>query len=447
MFESLTRKLSDVFDRLRGRGALSEEDVDSVLREIRLVLLDADVAIPAVKALLVHVKQKLVGQDVLRSLSPTQVITKAVHSALIEFLGEDVVPLKTRAKSPFSYVFVGLQGAGKTTSVAKVARHLKESQHLLLVSLDVTRPAAREQLCVLGESLGVPVFQGGEVPLEIVQKALLFAKKNDIDLILWDTAGRLHVDEELMAELAALHGAIQPVETLLVADAMMGQEAVHVAQTFHEVTPLTGILLTRVDGDMRGGAALSLRFATGCPIKFLGTGEGVDKLIPFEARRLADQILDQGDLIEFVERAQKAVSQNEMQRMERRLAKGQFTLNDMVIYLKKMQNMGGFFGLLQSLPGAQKMTLEASQRGLDKEKADRDLRRNIALIQSMTPRERSHPESLNGSRRKRIAAGAGQTVAELNRLLKQYEQIRLLTKKFSKNPLGLRKILSSFPKG
>lgn len=446
MFESLTHNLTAVFDRLRGRGALSESDIDSVLREVRLALLEADVAIPAVKDLLAHVKQSLLGQEILKSLSPSQTIIKAVHTALIEFLGPDDVPLQTKAKAPFSYLFVGLQGAGKTTTVAKVARTLKESLNPLLVSLDVVRPAAREQLRVLGESLGIPVFQEGEIPLEITSKALRFAKTNNIDLILWDTAGRLHVDDAMMTELKEVYDALHPTETLLVADAMMGQEAVHVAQSFHGVTPLTGIILTRADGDMRGGAALSLRFATGCPIKFLGTGEGVDKLIPFNARRLADQILDRGDVIDFVEKAQKAVSQDEAQHLEKRLAKGQFTLDDMAIYLTKMQNMGGIFGLLQSLPGAQKIAAVAAQKGLDKTKADLDLRRNIALIQSMTPRERSHPEILNGSRRKRIALGAGQTVTDLNRLLKQYDQIRTVAKKFSRSPVGLNRLLASLPR-
>lgn len=445
MFESLSEKLSSVFDRLRGRGFLNEAEIDTVLREIRITLLEADVAIPATKGLLAHVKQELMGKEMIKSLSPSQTIIKAVHDALVEFLGREVVPLNSKANSPFSYLFVGLQGAGKTTSVAKVANLLKKNLHILMVSLDIYRPAAREQLRILGESLGIPVLDGGDTPHDIMQKGLNVAKKNNIDLILWDTAGRLQVDGEMMQELAEIYTTIRPVETLLVADAMIGQEAIHVAKSFHDIAPLTGAILTRADGDMRGGAALSIRYATGCPLKFLGTGEAISKLIPFDPKRIAGQILDRGDVIQFVEKAQQVIDQEDATRIEKRLAKGRFDLNDMRIYLEKMQNMGGFLGVLKLLPGAQKVAAEAAQKGLDKEEADKKLRRQIALIQSMTPHERQNPKILNGSRRKRIATGAGQTVTELNHLIKQFEQTQSLMKKFSQKsfPSNVKQVWNS----
>lgn len=433
MFDSLSGKLTAVFDRLRGRGHLSEADVDGVLREIRIALLEADVAIPAVKELLAQVKTQMVGQEVTKSLSPAQVVIKAVHDALIAFLGPEE-PLNTKARPPLSYLFVGLQGAGKTTTVAKVARTLKETRSPLLVSLDIYRPAARKQLKILGDSLQVPVFEDGEKPLEILHGGLDFAKKNGIDVILWDTAGRLHIDDAMMEELAEVYAALSPAETLLVADAMMGQEAVRVAQAFHAVTPLTGAILTRVDGDMRGGAALSIRYAAQCPIKFLSVGEAVDKLIPFDPKRLADQILDRGDVIQFVDNVKNMLSKDESDRLEKRFAKGKFDMNDMQLYLDKMQSMGGLQGILQMLPDAKKLASEVAKSGVDPAEAEKVLHRQKALILSMTPKERRNPEILNGSRRRRIAAGAGQSVTDLNRFLKQFEQVQTLTKKFSKGP-------------
>lgn len=437
MFDSLSQKLLSVFDRLRGRGHLTEADIDKVLREIRLALLDADVAIPAVKALLAHVKEQAIGQELIKSVTPAQMVIKIVYDALVAFLGEEA-PLNTRANSPFSYMFVGLQGAGKTTSVAKVARTLKEHHNLLLVSLDVYRPAAQDQLRILAETLGVPFFQGaaGAKPLAIVEEALALAKRSNTDIILWDTAGRLQIDAAMMAEIAHVRERTTPVETLLVADAMMGQEAINVAKAFNESVPLTGLILTRMDGDMRGGAALSMRYATGCPIKFLGTGEAIDKLTPFDPRRIADQILDQGDIVQLVETAATMAQEADMERLQRRMEKGLFNFNDFLKQMEQMQGSGGVTGLLRMMPGAKQITAKMKESGVQEEEINRSVKRQMALIQSMTPKERRKPELINASRRKRIAAGAGQTVTDLNRLIKQFEMVRDLTKKLSKGGAG-----------
>lgn len=446
MFDSLSQKLTNVFERLRGRGRLTEADLDKVLREIRLALLDADVAIPAVKALIEHVKQQAVGQELIKSVTPAQMVIKIVYDAIVEFLGAEIIPLNTRANVPFSYLFVGLQGAGKTTSVAKVARTLKEKHRLLLVSLDVYRPAAQEQLRILSESLGVRFFDSSSlVPLDIVQAALSQARKDGTDIILWDTAGRLQIDASMMQEIAEVQTRTNPVETLLVADVMMGQEALNVAKTFHAQVPLTGLILTRVDGDVRGGAALSMRFVTGCPVKFLGTGERIDKLIPFDPHRIADQILDQGDIVRLVETATNMAQEEDFEKLQRRLMKGTFNFNDYLRQIEQMQRMGGVSGVLGMLPGAKKISAALKESGAHQSDIDQGVRRQKALIQSMTPKERRNPQLLNGSRRRRIALGAGQTVTDLNRLIKQFEAIRDITKKMSKG--GGMGLLKMFMKG
>lgn len=442
VFDSLSQKLTNVFERLRGRGRLTEADLDKVLREIRLALLDADVAIPAVKALLEHVKQQAIGQELIKSVTPAQMIVKIVYDAIVEFLGAES-SLNTKANAPFSYLFVGLQGAGKTTSVAKVARTLEEKHHLLLVSLDVYRPAAQEQLQILAESLGVRFFtSSGSTPLEIVDAALTQARKGGTDIILWDTAGRLQIDETMMQEIAQVHTRTNPVETLLVADAMMGQEALNVAKSFQARVPLTGLILTRADGDMRGGAALSMRFATGCPVKFLGTGEAIDKLIPFDPRRIADQILDQGDIVKFVETAAHVAQEEDFEKLQKRLMKGTFNFNDYLRQIDQMQRMGGLTGILSMLPGAKRIHAALQEAGANQNDIEKGIKRQKALIQSMTPKERRNPQLLNGPRRRRIALGAGQTVTELNRLIKRFEAIRDMTRKLSKGGgAGLLKML------
>lgn len=446
MFESLSQKLSSVFERLKGRGFLNEEDITTALREIRVALLEADVAIPAVKALLAQVKERALGQEILKSVTPGQMIIKFVHEELIRFLGSEPVELNLKANSPFAYLIVGLQGSGKTTTTAKLANRLKNSHKILLASLDIYRPAAQQQLEVLAQMIQVdslPIVEK-EQPLEIVARAFEYARKNGVDLILFDTAGRTHIDNLMMQELNDVYQCVQPIETIFVADAMTGQDAVNIAQSFKETVPLTSLILTRMDGDARGGAVLSTRFITGCPIKFLGVGEQIDKLIPFDARRVADQILDRGDVIQLVEQAAATIDEAKAMKMQKRMAKGQFNMYDMQHQLEQMLKMGGFSSMLKMLPGAKKITAMLDQAGKNKlESSNQTIIRNIAFIQSMTDKERRNPDILNGSRRKRIAAGAGQTVQELNRFLKQFQQLRDLTKKMSRNGgAGLKALLS-----
>lgn len=433
MFQSLTQKLSSVFDKLRGRGLLNEDDITQVLREIRVALLEADVAIPAVKDILERVKIKAQGKELIKSVTPGQMIVKFVHEELISFLGETVVPLNLKANSPFSFMFVGLQGSGKTTTTAKLANILKDKYKILLVSLDVYRPAAREQLELLGKSLGIESLDivKDENPFEITKRAFDSAKRNGTDIILFDTAGRTNIDESMMNEVKELEKLINPIETLFVADSMSGQNAVNIAKSFNEFVNLTGIILTRVEGDSRGGAALSTRYITKCPIKFLGIGEKINDLLVFDPKRIADRILDMGDIVTLVEQASKVVNEQEVEKMQQRLSKGTFDLNDMKSNLEQVNKIGGFSKILQFIPG----TITNLVRGSRKEnKPDNNkiVSRNIALIQSMTEKERKNPALLNGSRRKRIAQGAGQTVTDLNKFLKQFEQLRNFTKKMSK---------------
>ncbi|GHS92569.1 signal recognition particle protein [Alphaproteobacteria bacterium] len=434
MFDSLSQKLISVFDRLRGRGALTEADLDAALREIRLVLLEADVALSAVKVLLERTKERALGRDIFKGITPGQMIIKCVYEELVDFLGTDIVPFNTKANSPFSYLFVGLQGSGKTTSVAKVARNLKKTHNLLLVSLDVYRPAAFEQLRVLAEKIEAPCFDGdkNEKPLAIAQKALAWAGKNNVDIVLFDTAGRTHIDNVLMQEIQTLQEKIQPLETLLVADSMMGQEAGTIAKTFHACVPLSGLILTRVDGDARGGAALSLRFVTGCPIKGLGTGEAVEKFSPFDPKRMVDQILDRGDVLQLVESAAELMENSLVEKTQKRLKKRKFDLNDLKEHLEQVKKMGNASSFFKLLPGARKLDKIMKESGQTLQESDKKIVRQVALIQAMTPKERNHPEILNASRRKRIAAGAGQTVMDLNRLVKSFEQTRDILKKVIK---------------
>ncbi|MDR0631169.1 MAG: signal recognition particle protein Srp54 [Holosporales bacterium] len=428
MFGSLTDKLSGVFDRLRGKGFLNEDDINTALRDVRIALIEADVAIPAIKALMARVKERALGQEVFKSVTPGQMIAKYVHDELAEFLGEPA-PLSFKANSPFSYVFVGLQGAGKTTSVAKVAKYLTNFRNVMTASLDVHRPAAQEQLAELSESVGVkslPIDKT-QKPLAIVKRAIEFAKKENIDIILFDTAGRLHIDDEMMQELVDIHGKVAPVETLLVLDSLMGQDAINTANAFGEKVPLTGLIFTRADGDARGGAILSARFATGCPVKFLGTGEHVNKLELFDSTRIADQILGMGDIVKFVEAAEKLASDDTANRLQKRMEKGIFNLNDMLTQLDASAREEGLSDVL----GAGFLGKETTQL-LKAKDSKLILRQNAALIRSMTPKERANYKILNASRRRRIAAGAGQTVADLNKFLKAFEATQALVKRVSK---------------
>ncbi len=433
MFESLSNRFSDVFDRLRRHGALTEADVDVAMREIRVALLEADVALPVVKDFVNAVREKAIGQDVLRSVAPTQMVVKIVHDHLVEILGSDLSGvLNLNAVPPVVVMMVGLQGSGKTTTSAKLARLLKERERrkVLLVSLDVNRPAAQEQLAVLGRQLDVtslPVVMM-ERPVAIAKRAMDVGRREGYDVVILDTAGRLHIDEPLMQEVAAIRDATQPTETLLVADALTGQDAVNVAKTFAERVGITGIILTRVDGDARGGAALSVRAVTGKPIKFVGVGEKLDALEPFHAERIAGRILGMGDVVGLVEKAAETIDQAEAEKLAKKMQKGSFDLDDMASQLKQLRKMGGMGGVMGMLPGINKI-----KKQLDEAKLDESLlKRQEAIIGSMTKTERRNPKQLDGSRRRRIAAGSGTTVPEINRLLKQYQDMADMMKRMNK---------------
>jgi signal recognition particle subunit SRP54 len=433
MFESLSNRLNDVFDRLRSRGALSEDDVSTALREIRVALLEADVALPVVKDFVNAVREKAIGQEVLRSVTPGQMVVKIVHDHLVETLGGVAAePLNLNAVPPVVIMMVGLQGSGKTTTAAKLGRllRLRERKKVLLASLDVQRPAAQEQLAVLGrqtEVASLPIV-AGERPVAIAKRALDTGRREAYDVVILDTAGRLHIDEPLMLEVAAVRDASQPTETLLVVDAMTGQDAVNVAKAFAERVGITGTVLTRVDGDARGGAALSMRQITGRAIKFMGTGEKLDAIEPFHAERVAGRILGMGDVVSLVEKAAETVDQEEAEKLARKLQKGGFDLDDLASQLKQLRKMGGMGGVMGMLPGINKVKKQLEEAKID----DGMIKRQEAIISSMTKAERRNPKLLNASRRLRIAAGSGTSVPEINRLLKQYQDMASMMKKMNK---------------
>ena len=451
MFENLTSRLGETFDRLKKRGALNEADVDGALREVRIALLEADVALPVVKEFIAAVHTRAVGQEVLRSVTPGQMMVKVVHDHLVETLGDEAVGINLRATPPVTILLVGLQGSGKTTSAAKLGLWLqnRERTKVLMASLDVRRPAAQQQLAVLGAQADVRTLAvvTGEPPDAIARRAVQSARLEAYDVVILDTAGRLHVDDEMMAEAAAVHGAVEPAETLLVADAMTGQDAVNIAERFHERLQLTGILLTRVDGDARGGAALSMRAVTGCPIKLIGVGEGLDALEVFHPERIAGRILGMGDVVSLVEKAAETVEQEEAEKLAAKIQKGQFDLEDMAQQLRQMRKMGGLEGMLGLLPGVAKMKKQLAVASVD----ENMLRRQEAIISSMTKVERHRPEIVKASRKQRIAGGSGTTVQEVNRLLKQYQETRRMMKrvgklgKKGKLPGGLQGLMGTPP--
>jgi signal recognition particle subunit SRP54 len=439
MLENLTKRLSGVFQSLSKKGVISEKDIQAATREIRIALLEADVALSVVKTFIDHIKEAALGQHIIQSksvsVSPEKMIIKIVHEELIKLLGQDVVPLELKAAPPAVILMAGLQGSGKTTSTGKLARLLKhQGKKVLMASLDIYRPAAQEQLAIIGRSIEVNTLDiiEKENPLDITKRALDVAKKSLYDVLILDTAGRLHIDEIMMEEIKAVAHLSNPVETLLVADAMTGQDAVKVSETFHKALPLTGLILTRMDGDTRGGAALSMKAVTGCPIKFLGVGEKSEALEVFDPKRLADRLLDQGDIVSFVEKAAALVDQEEAERMAKKMSKGTFDLNDMQRQLEQMQKMGGISSLLGMLPG-----LSQVKDKLDEKINDKMIKRQVAIIQSMTPSERKNPKLLNGSRRKRIAQGCGQQVSDINKFMKQFEQMQTMMKRM-KNMKGGR---------
>lgn len=443
MFDTLAEKLSGVFDRLARRGALTESDVDTAMREIRIALLEADVALPVVKDFVAKVREQAVGQAVVKSVTPSQMVVKIVNDALVETLGGENAALDLNAPAPVPVLMVGLQGSGKTTTSAKLALRLKkDKKRVLLASLDVYRPAAQEQLAQLGKQIDVAVLPVivGEKPKAIAARAMAEAKKG-YDVVILDTAGRLHIDLDMMAEVAEVRALVNPHETLLVVDALAGQDAANIAREFNEKIGITGIVLTRIDGDSRGGAALSMRAVTGRPIKFLGAGEKVEALEPFHPDRLAGRILGMGDVVSLVETAAEKMDKDEAERVAKRMMDGRFDLNDLLSQLRQMQKMGDLKGLLGLIPGMGKFKAQIDAAKID----DKVFKRQEAIILSMTPRERRNPDIIKVSRKKRIADGCGLTVQEVNKLLKQYDQMADMMKKVKK--MGKRGLFGGLPGG
>jgi signal recognition particle subunit SRP54 len=438
MFQNLADKLDAVFKKLKGRGKLSEADIDATLREVKLALLEADVNFKVVKDFTARIREKTMGKEVLESLTPAQQVIKIVHGELASILGGSRATLSRASIPPTRILMVGLQGSGKTTTCAKLALHLKEQGHRpYLVPADLSRPAAVEQLINVGSKVGVPVFKTDTsmtppaTPAQVFKAAAIEAGRAGCDTVIVDTAGRLHVDEELMAEVTTLSGTVAPHETLLVTDAMTGQDAVRVAESFHEKLNLTGIILTKLDGDARGGAALSMRSVTGVPVKFAGVGEGMDGLEPFHPDRVANRILGMGDMLTLIDKAEKAFDEKEAEKFARKTRKGEFDLEDFRDQLKKMGEMGSMQEIMSMLPLPGKM-----KKALPAEMDDREIVRITAIIDSMTAKERRTPKILNGSRRKRISAGSGTTVTDVNRLLKQFDQAKKMMKRFGKGGKG-----------
>jgi signal recognition particle subunit SRP54 len=433
MFEALSDKLSGVFDRLRRRGALSEGDVTDALREVRLALLEADVALEVVRDFIARVRERAIGVEVLRSVTPGQQVVKIVNDALVEALGgEGAVPLNFNAVAPIPILMVGLQGSGKTTTAGKLALRLRDKQRkkVLLASLDTQRPAAQlqlQQLATQAQVASLPIIPG-QTPVEIARRAMDTGRREVFDIVILDTAGRLAIDEALMDEVKAIRAATEPAETLLVVDAMTGQDAVNTARAFNEAVGVTGIVMTRMDGDARGGAALSMRAVTGAPIKLIGVGEKLDALEDFHPERVAGRILGMGDIVGLVERAAETIDRDEAERLAARMTKGNFDLNDYASQLKQITKMGSLSGILGMLPGVAKVKAQLADANLD----NKILKRQAAIISSMTVKERRQPDIIKASRKKRIASGSGTTVQEINKLLKQFDDMTTMMKRMNK---------------
>jgi signal recognition particle subunit SRP54 len=433
MFQSLSDRLSSIFEKLTKRGTLTDSDVSEAMREVRRALLEADVALEVVKDFIEEVRAKAVGQQVVKSVTPGQMVVKIVHDELVRMLGSDAQSIDLHAAPPVAIMLVGLQGSGKTTTCAKIAYRIKDrdKKKVLMASLDTRRPAAQEQLRVLGAQTGVDTLPiiAGQTPQQITRRALDAARLGGYDVVLLDTAGRMHIDEALMAETAEIRDLAQPHETLLVADALTGQDAVNLARSFNERIGLTGIALTRIDGDARGGAALSMRAVTGQPIKLLGTGEKWDALEDFHPERIANRILGMGDIVSLVEKAAQTIDADKAHTIARKMQKGEFDLEDLAEQIQQMQKIGGMSGVLGLLPGINKVRSQIAEANLD----DKVLKRQHAIITSMTRKERRHPKIIDGKRRRRIAAGSGTKVEDVNRLLKMHRQMADMMKAMGKN--------------
>ena len=445
MFDTLSDRLGDVFGRLKKRGALTEEQVNAALREVRVALLEADVALPVAKDFISSVQSKAIGSEVLKSVTPAQMVVKIVHDQMVELLGKDLVPIRLASNPPSVIMMVGLQGAGKTTTAAKLASRLqkRDKKKTLLASLDVYRPAAQEQLAVLAQQASVytlPIV-AGQQPVAIAERAMQAGKLGGYDVVLLDTAGRQHVNEVLMTELSDLYRVTQPSETLLVADSLIGQDAVNMASGFQRQVDLTGLILTRVDGDGRGGAALSARAVTGCPIKFMGVGEGIEALEEFHPGRIASRILGMGDVVSLVEKAQETFDEDEAAELAAKVQKGAFDLEDFATQISQIKKMGGLDGLLSMLPGVGKVKKQLETGAINSDQ----LIRQEAIIRSMTLGERRNAKVLNSSRKRRIAAGSGTTIQDVNRLLKQYKDMQSMLKRAKK--MGKKGLIPNNLKG
>jgi signal recognition particle subunit SRP54 len=433
-FENISEKIQEIFKNLRGKGKLTEKDVQLAMREVRLALLEADVSYKVVKDFIAKVTERAIGSEVLESLTPGQQVIKIVHEELTQLMGGTQSKINIAAKPPTVVMMVGLQGSGKTTSSAKLARFLKkQGRSPLLVACDIYRPAAIKQLQVLGEQLAIPVFSLGDKqnPVDIAKGAIAHAEKNGQDLVILDTAGRLHIDEELMAELGQIKQQCHPHEIILVVDAMTGQDAVNVAEKFNQLLGLDGVVLTKLDGDTRGGAALSVKAVTGKPIKFTGVGEKLDALEPFYPERMASRILGMGDVLTLIEKAKATVDLQKAQELERKIRQNEFTFDDYLDQLQQVQKMGPLNQLLEMIPGINKVK---GMQGL--EVNEKDIKHVEAIIRSMTTAERRKPEIINGSRRKRIATGSGTSIQDVNRTIKQFEQMQKMMKQFSQLQQG-----------
>src|SRR6476659_2549733 len=445
MFDTLSDRLGSVFDRLRGRGALGEADVRSAMREVRVAVLEADVALPVARDFVEQVTEKAVGQEVLRSVTPGQMVVKPVHDALVETLGAETAELNLAVTPPAVIMMVGLQGSGKTTTTAKLAKRLsdKERKRVLMASLDVARPAAQEQLAVLGRQANVDTLPivAGQQPVEIAKRAIQSAKLQGYDVVMLDTAGRLHVDDQLMGEMKAVASASEPTEILLVVDSLTGQDAVNVAKGFAGEVDLSGVILTRLDGDARGGAALSMRAVTGKPIKFAGVGEALDKLEAFHPERVAGRILGMGDVVSIVEPAAETIQVEEAEKLAAKMAKGKFDLDDLWSQLRQMQRMGGLGALAGMMPG-----MKGMKGAMDQAQNSKALVHMGAMLSSMTAKERAKPEIINAKRKIRVAKGSGTTVQEINKLLKMHQEMATAMKRLKKMG-GLGKLAAMFSKG
>ncbi|HRD76315.1 MAG TPA: signal recognition particle protein [Hyphomicrobiaceae bacterium] len=447
MFQSLSERLSGVLDRLTKRGALTDSDVAEAMREVRRALLEADVALDVVRDFTEKVKAKAVGQEVIKSVTPGQMVVKIVHDELVSMLGSTAEPIDLAAPAPIPIMLVGLQGSGKTTTCAKISKRLtdRDRKRVLMASLDTRRPAAQEQLRVLGTPTGVDTLAivSGQTPQQIARRAMDAARLGGYDVVMLDTAGRIHIDEELMLESAEIRDIAEPHETILVADALTGQDAVNLAKSFNERIGITGIVLTRVDGDGRGGAALSMRAVTGKPIKLVGVGEKWDALEEFHPSRIASRILGMGDVVSLVEKAAQTIDVEKAQKIAQKMRKGELDLEDLAEQLRQMLRIGGMSGMMGMLPGVGKLKAQMADANLD----DKVVKRQIAIIQSMTPRERRNPKLLDGKRKRRVASGSGTRPEDVNKLLKMHRQMADMMKAMGKNPGMMRRMAGALGMG